>query len=69
MDDVGKNVVRAAKEIIIRQQTNPADDQEKTDGHIVDLQRNFDLKFTKIETKIEFIENKIDLILKKLTKY
>ena len=69
MDDVGKNVVRAAKEIIIRQQTNPDDGQEETDGNIVNLQRNFDSKFTKIETKIESIENKIDLILKKLTKY
>ena len=66
MDDVGKNVVRAAKEIIIRKQSNQADGGEETDVKIKNLQKNFDLKFTTIGTKIQSIENKIDLILKKL---
>ena len=66
MDDVGKNVVRAAKEIIIRKKSNQADDGEEIDVKIVNLQKNVDTKFATIETKIESIENKIDLILKKL---
>ena len=69
VDEVGKNVIRAAKEIIIKQQTDQHETTEETGGNIKNLQQNFDLKFAKIETKIGSIEDKIDLILRNLTKY
>jgi len=67
VDDVGQNIVRAAKQIIINQQTDQA--TEGTEGSIGELQRNFDTKFAKIETKMESIENKLDMLLRKMTKY
>merc|ERR1712062_673063 len=53
VDDVGKNIVRAAKQIIINQQTDQAATTEETEGKIGKLQQNFDSKFAKIETKME----------------
>ena len=63
--------MRAAKHIIINQQTGQATNTttEGTEGTIGKLQRNFDSKFAKIETKMESLENKLDLLLRNKTKY
>ena len=63
--------MRAAKQIIINQQTDQATNatSEGTEGTIGKLQRNFDSKFAKIETKMESIENKLDMLLRNMTKY
>ena len=68
VDDVGKNIVRAAKHIIINQQTDQTTTTtEQTE--VEKLQRNFDSKFAKVETKMESIEKKLDMLLRKMTKY
>ena len=68
VDDVGKNIVRAAKHIIINQQTDQTTTTtEQTE--VEKLQRNFDSKFAKVETKMESIEKKLDMLLRNTTKY
>ena len=60
--------MRAAKHIIINQQT----DQKTTtteQTEVEKLQRNFDSKFAKVETKMESIEKKLDMLLRNTTKY
>lgn len=61
--------MRAAKQIIINQQTDQAATTEETEGKIGKLQQNFDSKFAKIETKMESMEKKLDMLLRKMTKY
>ena len=61
--------MRAAKQIIINQQTDQAATTEETEGKIGKLQQNFDSKFAKIETKMESMEKKLDMLLRNTTKY
>ena len=61
--------MRAAKQIIINQRTDQAATTEETEGKIGKLQQNFDSKFAKIETKMESMEKKLDMLLRKMTKY
>ena len=66
-DEVGKNIVRAAKEIIIMKQTDVSknDKEDKIDK----LQQQFQEKVDNLEAKLQGMESKMDLILRKLTKY
>ena len=66
-DEVGKNIVRAAKEIIIMKQTDVSkiNNEDKIDK----LQQQFQEKVDNLEAKLQGIESKMDLILRKLTKY
>ena len=60
--------MRAAKHIIINQQTDQTTTTtEQTE--VEKLQRNFDSKFAKVETKMESIEKKLDMLLRNTTKY
>ena len=60
--------MRAAKHIIINQQTDQTTTTtEQTE--VEKLQRNFDSKFAKVETKMSSIEKKLDMLLRNMTKY
>ena len=59
--------MRAAKQIIINQQTDHTNVATETEGKIGKLQSDFDSRFAKIETKMESIENKLDTLLRKMT--
>ena len=66
-DEIGKNIIRAAKEIIIKQQTDYND--KVMDDKLEKIQLQFNSKIVNLETKLCKMEDKIDLVLKKLTKY
>ena len=66
-DEVGKNIVRAAKEIIIMKQTDVS--KNSKEDKIDKLQQQFQEKVDNLEAKLQGIESKMDLILRKLTKY
>ena len=59
----------AAKEIIIKQQTNQNKDGDDVSDKIDTLQNKFDTKINELESKMGNLEAKIDLILRKMTKY
>jgi len=69
VDDIGKSIVAAAKEIIIKQQTNQNKDGDDVSDKIDTLQNKFDTKINELESKMGNLEAKIDLILRKMTKY
>ena len=66
-DEIGKNIIRAAKEIITKQQTDYND--KVRDDKLEKIQLQFNSKIVNLETKLCKMEDKIDLVLKKLTKY
>ena len=66
-DEVGKNIVRAAKEIIIMKQTDVS--KNSKEDKIDKLQQQFQEKVDNLEAKLQGIESKMDLILRKLTKF
>ena len=66
-DEVGKNIVRAAKEIIVMKQTDVS--KINTEDKIDKLQQQFQAKVDNLEAKLQGMESKMDLILRKLTKY
>ena len=66
-DEIGKNIIRAAKEIITKQQTDYND--KVMDDKLEKIQLQFNSKIVNLETKLCKMEDKIDLVLKKLTKY
>ena len=66
-DEVGKNIVRAAKEIIIMKQTDVS--KFNKENKIDQLQQKFQAKVDNLEAKLQGMENKMDLILRKLTKF
>ena len=66
-DEVGKNIVRAAKEIIIMKQTNVS--KNGVEDKIDKLQQQFQAKVDNLEAKLQGMESKMDLILRKLTKF
>ena len=67
MDDIGKSIVAAAKEIVIKQRisskANPELEQEKNG-----FQLRVDSRLQSLEDKIGGIENKIDRILTAMTR-
>jgi len=63
-DELGKNIVRAAKEIIIKQKNETK--QSDFDTRVSTMQLMFDAKIDNLENKINHLGNKLDLILKKL---
>ena len=66
-DEVGKNIVRAAKEIIVMKQTDVS--KINTEDKIDKLQQQFQAKVDNLEAKLQGMESKMDLILRKLTKF
>ena len=69
VDEIGRSIVSAAKEIIIKQQTNQNKDDDDVGEKIETLQNKFDSKINELESKMGNLEAKIDLILRKMTKY
>ena len=65
-DEVGKNIIRAAKEIIIKKQTNFAKDT--VDEKFAQMEKKVEARIEDIENKMESIDNKINLVLRKLEK-
>ena len=59
MDDIGKSIVAAAKEIVIKQRISLKDDEKGENG----FQLTVDSRLQSLEDKIEGLENKIDRIL------
>ena len=59
MDDIGKSIVAAAKEIVIKQRISLKDDENGENG----FQLTVDSRLQSLEDKIEGLENKIDRIL------
>ena len=66
VDDVGKSIVAAAKEIVIKQRMsskrNQGEDEEKNK-----FQLRVDSRLRSLEDKIDGLENKIDRILSSIT--
>ena len=69
VDDIGRTIVSAAKEIIIKQQTKQNKEDDDVSDKIEKLQNRFDTKILELENKMGNLETKIDLILRKMTKY
>ena len=65
-DEVGKNIIRAAKEIIIKKQTNFA--RDTVDEKFAQMEKKVETRIEDIENKMESIDNKINLVLRKLEK-
>ena len=63
MDDIGKSIVAAAKEIVIKQRISLKDDEKGGNG----FQLTVDSRLQSLEDKIEGLENKIDRILSAVT--
>ena len=63
MDDIGKSIVAAAKEIVIKQRISMKDDEKGENG----FQLTVDSRLQSLEDKIEGLENKIDRILSAVT--
>ena len=69
VDDIGRTIVSAAKEIVIKQQTKQNKEDDDVSDKIEILQNRFDTKIAELENKMGNLETKIDLILRKMTKY
>ena len=63
-DEVGKNIIRAAKEIIIKKQTNFA--RDTVDEKFAQMEKKVEARIEDIETKMDGIDNKLNLVLRKL---
>ena len=63
-DEVGKNIIRAAKEIIIKKQTNFA--RDTVDEKFAQMEKKVEARIEDIENKIGGIDNKLNLVLRKL---
>ena len=63
-DEVGKNIIRAAKEIIIKKQTNFA--RDTVDEKFAQMEKKVEARIEDIETKMNGIDNKLNLVLRKL---
>ena len=63
-DEVGKNIIRAAKEIIIKKQTNFA--RDTVDEKFALMEKKVEARIEDIESKIGGIDNKLNLVLRKL---
>ena len=65
-DEVGKNIIRAAKEIIIKKQTNFA--RDTVDEKFAQMEKKVEARIEDIETKMDGIDTKLNLVLRKLEK-
>ena len=63
MDDVGKSIVAAAKEIAIKQRMSSKTSQEDDEETKNKFQLRVDSRLKSLEDKIDGLENKIDRIL------
>ena len=63
MDDVGKSIVAAAKEIVIKQRMSSKTSQEEDEETKNNFQLRVDSRLKSLEDKIDGLENKIDRIL------
>ena len=66
MDDIGKSIVAAAKEIVIKQRISLKTETDDEKGGN-DFQLTVDSRLQSLEDKIEGLENKIDRILSAVT--
>ena len=67
VDDVGKSIVAAAKEIVIKQRMSSKTSQEEDEETKNNFQLRVDSRLRSLEDKIEGLENKIDRILSSIT--
>lgn len=69
VDDIGQNIVTAAKEIIIKQRRDARKDRVGDfNGNESAFERRMKSKLESLENKIETIEDKLDIILRKVNK-
>ena len=66
VDDIGRGIVAAAKEIIIKQQDGRAF-AEENEVKKTAFENRVEDKFQVLENKMESLEDKLDMILRKLT--
>ena len=64
VDDIGRNIVAAAKQIVIKQH----DHGKETDEGNRAFESRVDSKLQLLENKVGSLEDKLDLILRKMTK-
>ena len=67
VDEVGKSIVAAAKEIVIKQRMSSKTSQEEDEETKNNFQLRVDSRLRSLEDKIEGLENKIDRILSSIT--
>ena len=67
VDDVGKSIVAAAKEIVITQRMSSKTIQEEDEETKNNFQLRVDSRLKSLEDKIDGLENKIDRILSSIT--
>ena len=67
VDEVGKSIVAAAKEIVITQRMSSKTIQEEDGETNNNFQLRVDSRLRSLEDKIEGLENKIDRILSSIT--
>ena len=67
MDDVGKSIVAAAKEIVITQRMSSKRNQGEDEETKNNFQLRVDSRLKSLEHKIDGLENKIDRILSSIT--
>ena len=67
VDEVGKSIVAAAKEIVIKQRMSSKTIQEEDGETKNNFQLRVDSRLKSLEDKIEGLENKIDRILNSIT--
>ena len=67
VDEVGKSIVAAAKEIVIKQRMSSKTSQEEDEETKNNFQLRVDSRLKSLEDKIEGLENKIDRILSSIT--
>lgn len=67
MDDVGKSIVAAAKEIVIKQRMSSKTSQEDDEETKNKFQLRVDSRLKSLEDKVDGLENKIDRILSSIT--
>ena len=63
VDEVGKSIVAAAKEIVIKQRMSSKTSQEEDEETKNNFQLRVDSRLKSLEDKIDGLENKIDRIL------
>ena len=67
VDDIGKSIVAAAKEIVIKQRTSSKSCPEENDKKS-GFQLRVDSRLHSLEDKIDGLEDKIDRILSAMTR-
>ena len=68
VDDIGKSIVAAAKEIVIKQRIRSKTSWEENEKDGNGFQLRVDSRLRNLEDKIDGLEDKIDKILNAMTK-